>query len=509
MTEKASPWLYTIGFMLSLLLSCWIDSQQSVINPDAICYLLSAETIGREGLRASMHLCVQSNWPLYAILIYGLQHILPLSYQTSAYFIDAIFTALSVGLFIRIVQELGASRRILWFALLTILLAHDFNSVRQYIVRDHGYWTLYLASVLLLLQYMRQPRFLLAVLWSLSLMLAALFRIEGAFLLMALPFTVLFTRDVILAQRVKMFFSLQTLTLIIGVILVAWLTLHPQESLQKMGRLTEIKDQLLHGLTVMYDRYHAAKLGMAQHVLNPNSARDAGSLLSIMLLGMYVLYVITNLSIGYACLVVYGWLQQVYKWSARSHLVIVSYAIINIVITLGFLFEQFFLSKRYLIALSLILMLMVPFALNDLLKRMQQGSHRFIGGFVLLLVFISSIGGVMDFGHSKTYMREAGEWMRQHLARSAKTYTNDYQVFYYAQRANLDPTQFFQQYQSMQGANWEEYDYVAIQMNHHTDDQQPKIKNKSLQKLNEFSNKRGDKVIVYQVTDAIDEERVQ
>lgn len=501
-------WIYILGMTLSLILSWWINSQETVINPDAICYLLSAATVGSSGIHAAMHLCPQANWPLYAVLIHALQKVLPFSYETTAYLIDAIFTALSVGLFVRIVKELGASRLVSWLALFTILFAHEFNSVRQYIIRDHGFWAFYLASLLFLLQYLHRPRMLVAFCWSGSLMLATLFRIEGAFFLLALPFATIFIRDAALMQRVYMFLSLQALTMLAALALLAWFMLHPQESLQKMGRLAEIKEQLLHGVAVMHGRYQAAKLGMAQHVLDANSARDAGPLLFIMLLGMYVLYVVTNLSVGYALLVVYGWLRRVYEWSTRSRLVLVSYILINVVITFGFLFEQFFLSKRYLIALSLLFMLAVPFALADLLKRVQQRQYRFFGMVVLLLILASSISGVINFGYSKQYLREAGDWMATQLPKGAALYTNDYQLFYYVQHERIGSEDLIQRYRAIQSTNWNQYEYVALRVGYDASaDEQSILQNKALQKMNEFRNKRGDRVIVYHVTGVSHEEK--
>lgn len=509
MNEKASSWLYVIGVALSLAISFLINCRETVINPDAICYLLSAKTVGLAGVSAAMHLCGQANWPFYPILIHGLHLILPFSYETVAYLLDALFTALSVALFVRIVQELGASRRVLWLALFTILLAHHFNGVRQYIIRDHGYWAFYLASVLFLLQYLRQPRLILALLWTASLMLAALFRIEGVFFLLAIPTVVLFVRSRSCWQRTQMFLSLNALTLLVGVGVLSWAILHPAQSISKMDRIIEIRELALHSVSAIHAQYQSAKLAMAEHVLNSFSKNDAGFFLLFMLVGMYIFLCVSNLTIGYALLVVYGWFSKSYKWPKPSSLVVLGYILVNFIITAAFMLELFFLSKRYLIGMSLMLMLFVPFALDDLLKRMQAGYQRILGSVVLLLVLLSAIGGLVDFGHSKSYIRDASYWMVQYLPKHSKLFTNDYQVFYYSQSPDLAPTEFFQRYQQMQNTSWSQYEYVAVRVNHHSTDEQKRFGNKSLKRLNEFSNKRGDKVIVYQVTDATNEERVQ
>ena len=46
---ESEKFLYFFATVVSLTLSMWIVYQEPVINTDAICYLLSAETMGREG----------------------------------------------------------------------------------------------------------------------------------------------------------------------------------------------------------------------------------------------------------------------------------------------------------------------------------------------------------------------------------------------------------------------------------------------------------------------------
>ena len=81
----------------------------------------------------------------------------------------------------------------MWFALGVILLSHQFNSVRQYIVRDHGFWAFYLVSLYFLLKYVEDVSWKNALAWSASLLMATLFRIEGAIFLLTLPCCVLFS----------------------------------------------------------------------------------------------------------------------------------------------------------------------------------------------------------------------------------------------------------------------------------------------------------------------------
>src|SRR5262245_59313795 len=127
---QRESFIYLFAVVTSFILSIIVARGQDIINPDAVCYLSSAQMIGNEVLQQAMHLCSQANWPFYSLLIYGFVKFTHVSYVMAGYTIDAVFSALSVFLFISIVKKLGGSRRILWLAALTILLSHEFNNVR-------------------------------------------------------------------------------------------------------------------------------------------------------------------------------------------------------------------------------------------------------------------------------------------------------------------------------------------------------------------------------------------
>jgi len=212
--SRREGFIYVTAAVASILLSLWIACRESVINPDAICYLLSAQAVGSTGIRGAMNLCGQASWPFYSALIYGFARISQFSYTASAYLLDGIFSCISVTAFILIVKELGATRRVMWLAALVILCSHEFISTREYIVRDHGFWAFYLVSLFFMLRYAQRPKWITALAWSASLLTATLFRIEGAFFLLALPFVSWFVSSNSLRQRTIHFCLLNLLTVL-------------------------------------------------------------------------------------------------------------------------------------------------------------------------------------------------------------------------------------------------------------------------------------------------------
>jgi hypothetical protein len=180
--------IYGVALLTSILLSFLICYRNLVINPDGICYLLSAQVIGSASIRDAMHFCPQAQWPFYSTLIYALVQISHLSFAASAHVLNGLFSLASVITFILIIKELGGDRRILWLAAGVILLNHQFNVLRVDIIRDHGFWAFYLISIYLLLKFFREPKWTTALAWNASLVIATLFRIEGAVFLLAMPF---------------------------------------------------------------------------------------------------------------------------------------------------------------------------------------------------------------------------------------------------------------------------------------------------------------------------------
>ncbi len=298
--------IYSFAAIISLLLSGWIAYREILINPDAICYLQSAAVIGAGGLRKAMNLCAQAQWPFYSVLIFSLGMLTHLPLLVSAYIWDALFTALSVVTFIAIVRQLGGGRRVLWLAAFVILMAHQFNSIRQYLIRDHGFLAFYLLSLNLLLRYVATPRWTYAFGWGLSLLFATLFRIEGAVFLVLLPWLCWFLPSFTAWQRVKGFLQLNIISLAAGLAVFGWLIFHPEISLASLGRMQDLVFQLFHAGGMVWQRFQISANAFAHSVLAPESMADAGLVFSLSVIMWYVVRVLTNLSLICSGLVIYA-----------------------------------------------------------------------------------------------------------------------------------------------------------------------------------------------------------
>lgn len=498
--KSQSSIVYLAAAFFSILLSIWISSQEAVINPDAICYLQSAATM-KNGIHAAMNLCAQAKWPFYSLLIAGVVSITKLSYVTAAYMLDGIFSLLTVLAFISIVAFIAQKRQALtkhihWLAAFVILLAHEFNAVKTYIIRDHGFWAFYFWSLFFLLCYFhtRERRYVFA--WSMSIIVATLFRIEGAIFLLIIPFIAWLEVKQSFIIRLKTFLQLNAMTILAGIVIGGWFLLYPSHS---SGRLSELQFQFLHGVMLLKQNFQLKATGLAITVLGNNGARDATTVLTITFLVWYLFNVVANLSLICSGLLIYSWWKKLLVTDQATRLVLWSYVIINVIVTAVFLGQNMFLSKRYLIALSLVLMLWVPFALSNLMQQWQRRKWPLV--LALLFIAISSLGGIFDFGYSKHYVHDAGRWLAVNVPEEAIVYSNDLQVMYYSQRFGnqiFSQAEAFLNPEAIAHGRWKKYDYLALRVDQKQLNAATGILHEiALTPIQVFQNKRGDQVRIY------------
>jgi hypothetical protein len=496
--------VYVFAILTSILLSLLLGYRNSVINPDGICYVMGAKLLDSGSIKDVMQFCPQSKWPFYSTLIYALGQLSHLSYGVSAHLLNAGLSLISVLMFVKIIEKLGANQRVLWLAALVILFDHQFNLLRDNIIRDHGFWAFYLVSIYLLLKYVNEPKISLALGWNVSLVIATLFRIEGAIFLLAMPFMCWFCCKQTLSTRLKMFLMLNIPLLLMGIALAAWQFTHPDLSTEQWGRVGEVVYQLHDGLNVLVSRFQSIRAAMLQYILPHESRPDATAIVLLVWLGWYLYNVTLTLSLCYAALIIYSWFSRSISFPANTSPVILGYLAINVIMTLGFLAETLFISKRYLVGLTLVLMMWVPFAVNDLIEKWPSMRHRVFLILMTIIFFVSALSGVVDFGRSKFYIRTAGNWMSSNIPVEAKLYANDFQLMYYSDHFGMHIFEILPQY--LQTANvtegkWKQYDYLALRLRKDGNEKiSPLLKELvDITPMKIFSDKRGNRVAVYKL----------
>lgn len=503
--QRSAPYIFAI--ITSLLLSLLVSWQAGVINPDAVCYLLSAQTIGTSGLSDAMKLCGQAQWPFYSIFIYAIAQVTHLSFAVSAYLLDAVCSVFSIVFFMLIIEALGARQLTVWLAAFVVLLAHHFIGVREYIIRDHGFWAAYLASIYYLIRFVSSTAKRDVLYFGLSMVLATLFRIEGIVFLVLTPFITWFLKGYSFKQRCKLFIMLNLPALFLALIGSAFMLFHAQQGIAHISRLPNFYHQLMQTPAILSYRFNTSKDMLVRYVLPLEAASSAGTIWLVALVSWYILQIIDNLTPIYALLVLYACFYKLPSHTSNKtrngSIVLIGFIVINVIITAGFFAEYFFLSKRYLMALSLVLMTFVPFALDHLLLHWQDKRSRVMYLFASFVIVIYALSAMLNFTSSKTYIHEAGVWLAQHVPADQTIFANDLQVKYYSNHfgTSIFPLHSDQlAWSVLVNTPWKQYDYVALRVNRNEQAAaKPVLDQMQNPPLQTYRNPRGDTVYIYKI----------
>jgi hypothetical protein len=269
--------------------------------------------------------------------------------------------------------------------------------------------------------------------------------------------------------------------------------------------MQEFVFQLFRAGGMVWQRFQASAHVFSQGVLPLDSLSEARLVFFLALLMWYGVKIMTNLSWVYSALAGYALWRRIPPLSRAASWVLFSYLIVNLIITGVFLAEHLFLSKRYLVALSLVLMLWVPFAIDRLWTQWQARSiSTWAIPTLALWILITSLGGIFEFGYSKAYMRQAGDWLAENVPANAVLYSNDYQIMYYSQHFGDEIFQKIKEYndpKSVSNGRWKDFDYIALRLSQKEAGDNPLLREIPEIPVRIFENRRGDQVRIYKIED--------
>jgi hypothetical protein len=489
--------------LLSIIVSYITLLYHQPFNVDGIEYLRSAASFLQSGFQGAIQ---EYPWPFYPILIAITSKLTHFSLENAAYFLNVLLTALAVTTFIRLTKELGGSRRVQYFAMLVILIYPSLNHDRSNILRDFGYYAFAPLGMLYLLRYLAQPKWRYVLAWSISTLIAALFRIEGFVFLVFAPVAVLFQAHTPWLKRTIHFLKLNTLNIIAAVVLIAGFSVNSSYCLQQVGHLHRILIYLIHlsSLQALIVMKWSSSIATLRTILTDTGADAAGIFLVGGLAAIFIQTLITTTGIFYTFLIYYALQYHLIPKNQNAQISWYAYLSINSLLLISFLILQFFLSTRYVFFLSYLLLLVVPFSLERIYQHRQTKRSKII--LILTTVFLLSLAvdSFYLFGTSKTYIIQAGQWVNQHTPANSQVYSNDPQMAYYSHRPgtrypdnfinNRDPLE------QLQKINLALYDYVALVIHHEQASEESSIVSlPQLDPIMFFYNKKLDRVIIFQV----------
>ncbi|MDL1962974.1 MAG: hypothetical protein LWW98_01335 [Deltaproteobacteria bacterium] len=422
-----------IAAILSLITLFIAVNTQNPINNDGILYLQTADAFANNGWQEAME---YYNWPFYSILIAWLSQIAHFSFENSAYVLNAVFLVIIVISFISLVEELGGSRVVQFIGALIILSHPQLNHYQHYIVRGFGYWAFSLSALLYFIRFYKYLKWRYALGWGIFISIAILFRPEGLVICCFGPLVLLFRKETALWNKFGNTFKTYSFNIIaISIIIVWWLNI-PNRDIAQLGRLSEFWDQLQDGLMLLSTNINEKAAIISHTVLHDLEKKRGLTMVICGLSGIYAYKLTATLWPVHMLLFGHAFWKKLMPVESGLKRVILYFTILNLVIPAIFLGQNFFISYRFLMPASLLLLLWTPFSLHYILQKWSDKNTIFKNNFlfpILSLAFlIMVIYAFVPPNQSKAYIVSAGTWLKYNMPQQSKLYTNNFQLSYYA-----------------------------------------------------------------------------
>lgn len=497
--------IYWLAVFLSFIFSLWISFTGGIVNMDGILYLRVADLLVKGDFVGAAKLY---EWFFYPLLIAGVSKFSGLGLEMSAHLLTALFSAILTYAFLACVRILGGDRKILLWAAFIIVFHPVFMDIRSKVFRDHGYLAFYLLSIFCFLKFYRFPSWRYAFFWGLSMLLATLFRIEGLLFLFMLPISIMFNKSWKLSVRFRHFCQAHLVNMGLFAVAVIVLLLNPGMHLLEMGRLGD--PLLLVGkfYGMLSGGLHA-KIDLLQNMILPSHS-DKYALPMLLFIPFVILLHKLFAALTPLMSLVLVWRPSLHAGRMKKFFlpVFVWLVSLNIVMLLVFLFVNFYLQKRFVFPLVLILMLLLPFIFNDYMERWNALSEpswkqRVLYCLIVVALLLNCLDCLVTFpGRSKFYIKDAGLWLKDNISSQATLYANNAKIYYYSGHLTGDRENYRQREkltaQIIEKKPWQNCDYIALW-----------VTRKSIWKADElsaivglkpikiFANERQDKVLIY------------
>jgi hypothetical protein len=497
-------WLAVTG---SILLSLWFILINDKINPDGALYVDTAQRLIEGDWQGAYRLYL---WPFFSLLMALLSQATGLHPEAAALALNLLFAAVMVYAFVALVEELGGDRKTIWFAAFVILSLPYVNEKRAEVIRDIGYWAFVVTSLLLFLRFGARPGLGRGLAWSLSALIATLFRIEGFAALLALPWVLWLQGGWSWRQRALAFLQANVLVIGLAAALAVIVALDPEIAnysgrlLEPIQRLEQFWVELSSGLERKADLLRSQVFDLTT---GPYAHYAGKSALTVLVGGLVTIVVIKAAKV---ITPLYWLLPMFRRFRYRLHfspLAVRTLAwlfLINLSLIFAFVVDSFYLSSRYVVPLALTLLPAVPFVLaaaHDRWRELARAPWRrkWVFPLIALGLLATLLDGVIVTSPPKTYIKEAGLWLRERVPADQRVYTNASLVHYYSGQGITWTDR--RQYRLPPHIPLYKYDYAAVEKKR---GEFPRAWNKLLKlggltPVAEFENRRGDGIRIYRI----------
>ena len=439
--HPALAWLRShpslVAVLGSLLVSAYFLAAGDAPNDDAYTYVRVADILLHEGVAAAF---AHYPWATYPVLF---AHLLPLGVDlfTAGLLLNALLYALLAYCFVQLVAQLAkdwprAQRdSALLLATLVILLYPQLNEFRSMLIRDVGFWAFTLLGLLQLIRLAQRP--LGVAFWRhglgfcLALGIAFSFRAEALAYLLLGPALFVFLETEQGKRRTRDALRLGALVASSGLVAAALLLLLDVDLLALLGKFLATYAPFFKAAFTADEGQRAA---LSAVLFGEHAEAYSGEYLSLFLvvglLGILLASLASAVSLPFALTLGLSALRARLRGREASHgglalngdaaRLLIGFALINLGILLGFILITRFVSARYGMLFSLLLVTLVPIVLARARRPVQGSSLPPLPAWPLTLLFVYCfVDSFYSFGDRKPFLEDATAWVRAQESQAA------------------------------------------------------------------------------------------
>jgi hypothetical protein len=430
--------LQAIFTLLGVLIACQVMFiQHGWINDDSVLYFEVARLFAMGEWQQGFALF---NWPFYPVLISAVHQLTQLEIQTSAQVLNVLFFAIAAYSFISLIRLAGGNKTtILCGGFLLLSSSYIVGDVLPMLMRDQGFWAMFLTSLVYFIKFYRDKKLSHALLWQASAIVAVLFRIEAITYLAILPLMLLKQHEYSIKQRFKHFFQVNLLPIFALFLILAALLAVPTVQISDFGRLQEVVTIIPSMFTDVAHMFSSKANIMSEKVLG-NFFDNYGMMAVIVSLAFIVIFKVISL-IGWPVAGIFilnrqvGKPTQIMQQDTRQVLSwVAALALLNACVIIA---SAFVLSGRYIIALGFILLIFAAFHLASLVekvrsKQIEKPWQKILLFIFLVLLIFSAVKNILPKRAGHNFEQDAVDYLKQQKIPNNKVFFVTPRLRYYA-----------------------------------------------------------------------------
>lgn len=470
LSESQLQKLFTL---IAILITCEVMYiQHGWVNDDSVLYFELARLFSLGEWKQGIALF---NWPLYPALISAVHQLTPFNFQTSAQLLNISFFAMTTFSFIQLIRLGGGNKTtILCGAILLLSSTYIVGDVLPMLLRDQGFWAMFLTSLVYFIQFYRHQKLSDALLWQISAILAMLFRIEAIIFLVALPFTLFQQHEFSIKQKLTYFFEANLILILATTLITAILVFSSSFQLSDFGRLQEAIAIFPRILTDITQKFIRKAEIMNEEILG-SFLNEYGMIAIIISLASIIVIKIAKL-VGLPVIAIFA-----VNYAGRNHTttmqqdartILLWSLALTLVNACTIVARDFILSGRYIIALGLILLIFAAFHLASLVEKIRANSLKKRWEKTVILIAITS---TLFLGFNNLLPKQAGynfeqdavAYIKQQQIPNSKIFYVTPRLRFYADAPFTTRGYDYWDYtqKAIEDGSIYQYDYLAIVLN--------------------------------------------